>query len=120
MLNAVVLAGRVGADPEIKYFESNKIKTSFSLAVSRPVKRGEGVEDTDWFRIELWGRKAEVANEYLRKGSLIGVSGRLEYSRWTDANGGRREMPIIAANDFYFLGSKGDNQAPRGTGGDGY
>lgn len=113
MLNAVVLVGRVGADPEIKYFESNKIKTTFNLAVSRPVKRGEGVEDTDWFRIEIWGRQAEIANEYVRKGSLIGVEGRLEFSKWTDANGVRREYPVIAAQNFRLLGSKSDNRAPQ-------
>ncbi len=110
MLNSVVLVGRVGADPEIKYFETGRVKTTFNLAVNRPVKRTEGVDSTDWFRIELWGKQAEIANEYVRKGSLIGIQGRLEFSRWTDANGAKHEMPIISANNLRLLGSRSDNQ----------
>lgn len=110
MLNSVVLVGRVGADPEIKYFETGRVKTTFNLAVNRPVKRTEGVDSTDWFRIELWGKQAEIANEYVRKGSLIGIEGRLEFSRWTDANGAKHEMPIISASNLRLLGSRQDNQ----------
>jgi len=61
MLNSVVLVGRAGADPEIKYFESGRAKTKFNLAVDRPTKRVEGQDNTDWFRIELWGKPAEIA-----------------------------------------------------------
>lgn len=115
MLNSVVLVGRVGRDPEMKYFESGKVKTSFNLAVDRPVKRTEGQDSTDWFRIELWGKQAEVAGEYVRKGSLVGITGRLEFSRWTDANGNKQEMPIIAASNLRLLGSRGDQQAYQGA-----
>ncbi|HBN07370.1 MAG TPA: single-stranded DNA-binding protein [Cyanobacteria bacterium UBA8530] len=111
MLNSVVLVGRVGQDPEMKYFETGKVKTTFSLAVNRPVKRTEGNDSTDWFRIELWGKQAEVAGEYVRKGSLVGILGRLEFSRWTDANGVKHEMPVISANQLRLLGSKRDEEA---------
>ncbi|MNR82392.1 Single-stranded DNA-binding protein ssb [compost metagenome] len=114
MLNSVVLVGRVGQDPDIKFFETGRVKTTFSLAVNRPTKDRE----TDWFRIELWGKQAEVARDYVRKGSLIGIEGRLEFSRWTDAQGQKHEMPIIAASNLRLLGSKGDNQAA-GMGSDG-
>lgn len=107
MLNSVVLVGRVGQDPDIKFFETGRIKATFSLAVNRPTKDRE----TDWFRIEIWGKQAEVAQNYVRKGSLIGIEGRLEFSRWTDAQGQKQEMPIIAANNLRLLGSKSDNQA---------
>lgn len=118
MLNSVVLVGRVGADPEIKYFETGRVKTTFNLAVNRPVKRTEGVDSTDWFRIELWGKQAEIANEYVRKGSLIGIEGRLEFSRWTDQQGQKHEMPIIAASNLRLLGSRQDSgRAPGGFGG---
>jgi single-strand DNA-binding protein len=108
MLNSVVLVGRAGADPEIKYFDSGSVKTTFNIAVDRPVKRTEGVDSTDWFRIELWGKQAEIANEYVRKGKLVGIQGRLEFSRWTDQSGQKHEMPIIAANSMRLLGSKGE------------
>lgn len=111
MLNSVVLVGRAGQDPEMKYFENGKVKTTFSLAVNRPVKRTEGADTTDWFRIELWGKQAEVAGEYVRKGSLVGILGRLEFNRWTDANGVKHEMPVIAANQLRLLGSKQDVEA---------
>lgn len=109
MLNSVVLVGRAGADPEIKYFESGRAKTTFNLAVDKPVKRTEGVDTTDWFRIELWGKSAEIAAEYVKKGKLVGIQGRLEFSRWTDANGQKHEMPVIAANELRLLGSKNDS-----------
>jgi single-strand DNA-binding protein len=109
MLNSVVLVGRAGADPEIKYFESGRAKTTFNLAVDKPVKRTEGVDTTDWFRIELWGKSAEIAAEYVKKGKLVGIQGRLEFSKWTDANGQKHEMPVIAANELRLLGSKNDS-----------
>jgi single-strand DNA-binding protein len=109
MLNSVVLVGRAGADPEIKYFESGRAKTTFNMAVDRPVKRTEGVDTTDWFRIELWGKSAEIAAEYVKKGKLVGIVGRLEFSRWTDANGQKQEMPVIAANELRLLGGRNDS-----------
>ena len=109
MLNSVVLVGRAGADPEIKYFESGRAKTTFNIAVDRPVKRTEGVDTTDWFRIELWGKQAEIAAEYVKKGKLIGIVGRLEFNRWTDAGGQKHEMPVIAANEMRLLGSKAES-----------
>lgn len=117
MLNSVVLVGRVGQDPDIKFFETGRVKTTFSLAVNRPTKDRE----TDWFRIELWGKQAEIARDYVRKGSLIGIEGRLEIARWTDAQGQKQEMPVIAANNLRLLGSRSDNQAASmSSGGGGY
>lgn len=117
MLNSVVLVGRAGADPEIKYFESGRAKTTFNIAVDRPVKRTEGVDTTDWFRIELWGKQAEIAAEYVKKGKLIGIVGRLEFNRWTDAGGQKHEMPVIAANEMRLLGSKSENTGGGDRGG---
>lgn len=110
MLNSVVLVGRAGqnAGEGIKYFESGKVRTVFSLAVSRPVKRGDPGDITDWFRVELWGKPAEIAGEYVRKGSLVGILGRLEFRSWTDANGQKQEMPIIAGSQIKLLGGRGD------------
>jgi single-strand DNA-binding protein len=105
MVNSVVLVGRAGRDPEMRYFESGRVKTSFSVAVNRPTKEKE----TDWFDIELWGRQAEIAGEYVRKGSLIGVEGRLDFSRWTSDDGNKNVRPIIQANNIRLLGSKKDS-----------
>src|SRR5580658_7094609 len=109
MVNSVVLVGRAGRDPEMRYFESGRVKTTFSLAVNRPTKEKE----TDWFDIELWGRQAEIAGEYVRKGSLIGIEGRLDFSKWTDTSGIHHVRPIISANNLRLLGSKQDNAAPK-------
>jgi single-strand DNA-binding protein len=105
MVNSVVLVGRAGRDPEMKYFESGRVKTSFSVAVNRPTKEKE----TDWFDIELWGRQAEIAGEYVRKGSLIGVEGRLDFNRWTDDAGNKNIRPIIQGSNIRLLGSKKDS-----------
>lgn len=104
MVNAVMLVGRVGKDPEMRYFESGRVKTTFSLAVNRPTKERE----TDWFDIELWGRQAEVAGEYVRKGSLVGIEGRLDYSSWTDDGGQKHSRPYIHGVNLRLLGSKKD------------
>jgi single-strand DNA-binding protein len=109
MLNSVVLVGRAGADPEIKYFDNGRARTTFNLAVDRPVKRTEGVDSTDWFRIELWGKPAEIAGEYVKKGKLLGIVGRLEFNNWTDANGQKQEMTVIAASELRLLGSKSES-----------
>lgn len=105
MVNSVILVGRAGRDPEMRYFESGRVKTTFSLAVNRPTKEKE----TDWFDIEIWGRQAEIAGEYVRKGSLIGIEGRLDFSKWTDDAGTKNVRPIINANGLRLLGSKRDN-----------
>ncbi|OGI00234.1 MAG: hypothetical protein A2287_06455 [Candidatus Melainabacteria bacterium RIFOXYA12_FULL_32_12] len=103
MINSVVIVGRVGQDPEMKYFESGKVKTAFSVAVNRWSKEGE---KTDWFNIELWDKNAEVAGEYVRKGRLVGIEGKLEVSQWKDSEGNKRERFFIRANNLRLLGGK--------------
>ena len=107
MVNSVVVVGRAGRDPEMRYFESGKVKTTFSVAVNLPTKEKE----TDWFDIEVWGRQAEVAGEYVRKGSLIGIEGRLDFNRWTDDQGQKHVKAFVSATNLRLLGSKKDNQS---------
>ncbi|MDD3593709.1 MAG: single-stranded DNA-binding protein [Candidatus Gastranaerophilales bacterium] len=103
MINSVVVVGRTGQDPDIKYFESGKVKTSFSVAVNRWSKEGE---KTDWFNIELWDKNAEFAGEYVKKGRLVSIEGKLAISKWKDASGEERERYFVRANNIRLLGSK--------------
>ena len=107
-MNSTVLVGRVGRDAEIRYFESGKVKTTFSVAVSRWDYKSKS-ETTDWFNIELWDKSAEVAGEYVKKGSQICIDGRLVSNKWTGADGEQRERFVIRANNMRLLGKKGDN-----------
>ena len=105
-INHVVLIGRSGRDAEIRYFESGKVVTTFSLAVNRPVKDGQ----TDWFDIELWGKLAEIAGEYVKKGTMVGIEGKIRWDTWTRKDTGEPQTkPMIIADNLRLLGSKKDN-----------
>ena len=103
MINSVVIVGRTGQDPDMRYFESGKVKTTFSIAVNRWAKDGE---KTDWFNIELWDKQAEIAGEYVKKGRLVAIEGRLAISKWTDASGEKKERYLIRATNLRLLGGK--------------
>ena len=109
MINSVVVVGRVGQDPEMKYFESGKVKTTFSLAVNRWDSKTKG-EVTDWFNIEVWDKLAEIAGEYVKKGKLVAVDGRLAMSKWNDASGSSRERYFVRAQNMRLLGSKNSQE----------
>lgn len=108
-LNVVNLVGRVGGDPDVKYFESGSVKCNLTLAVNR---RSRNSDQPDWFNLELWGKTAEVAANYVRKGSLIGVQGALKIETWSDrATGANRSKPVIKVDRLDLLGSKRDNES---------
>jgi single-strand DNA-binding protein len=105
-LNIVTLVGRVGTDPDMKYFESGSVKCKLTLAVNR---RGKDGEHTDWFNLELWGKTAEVAGNYVSKGRQIAVKGSLKFDTWSDRNtGANRSSPVILVEQLDLLGSKRD------------
>ena len=107
-INHVVLVGRSGKDAEIRYFESGSAVTRFTLAVNRPVKD----KQTDWFDIEIWGKPAEIAGEYVKKGSLIGIEGKIRWDSWTHKETGELvTKPMVIADNIRLLGSKRDNNA---------
>lgn len=106
-VNSVTILGRLGQDPEVKYFETGKVKASFSVAVDRNFSKENKI--TDWFNIEVWDRQAEFVGEWVKKGSLISVSGRLDLNRYNDQAGNAKEWPLIRATDVRFAGSKKDN-----------
>jgi len=116
-LNVVTLVGRVGGDPDVKYFESGSVVCNLTLAVNRQTKNND---QPDWFNLELWGKTAEVAANYVRKGSLIGITGSLKFDVWKDRNtGADRSKPVVRVERMQLLGSKRDNEA-EGSGGGGY
>lgn len=106
-MNSTVVVGRAGQDAEIKYFESGKIRTTFSLAVNRWDSKTKA-EVTDWFNIDVWDKQAEFAGEYIKKGRLVAVDGRIQTNKWKDASGEERERFLIVANNVRLLGSKRD------------
>lgn len=113
MLNSVTLVGRLGADPEIKYFDSGKAKARLRVATDRPSKE----KQTDWHNVEIWGKAAETAAEHLRKGAVIGIEGgRIEYQSY-ESQGEKKYMTIITANGFRFIGGKKDEGGGNGGGG---
>jgi len=108
-LNVVTLVGRVGGDPDVKYFESGKVKCRLTLAVR---KRSRNSDEPDWFTLELWDKVAQIAADYVRKGAQIGITGSLKFDRWQDRNtGANRSLPIIRVDQLDLLGSKRDNES---------
>ncbi|HIK38287.1 MAG: single-stranded DNA-binding protein [Geminocystis sp.] len=105
-LNIVHLVGRAGKDPEVRYFESGKMKCTVTLAVRRRKKEDE----PDWFDLEFWDKNAKTAADHVRKGSLIGVQGVLRFDRWVDSTTGKtRTRPVIRVDRLELLGPKREN-----------
>ncbi len=114
-LNVVTLVGRVGGDPDVKYFESGSVVCNLTLAVNRPTRNND---QPDWFNLELWGKEAQIAADYVRKGSLIGIKGALKLETWRDRNtGANRSKPVVRVERIELLGSKRDTEANAGVGG---
>lgn len=108
--NTIVLIGRLGRDPEMKYFESGSVVAKATLAVDKGRKNDS---EPYWFATETWGKTAETVANYVRKGSLIGVSGQLKFDHWNDrSSGAKRSRPVVRVDQMRMLGSKSDNAAP--------
>jgi single-strand DNA-binding protein len=109
-LNVVNLVGRVGGEPEIKYFQDSAAALcKLTLAVNRRTSKSD---QPDWFNLEIWGKTAEIAKNYAHKGSLIGIQGSLKIETWTDkTTGEKRSRPVIRVDRLDLLGSKRDNDA---------
>jgi single-strand DNA-binding protein len=108
-INTITLIGRTGRDPETRFFESGSMVSNLTLAVNRPSRDDE---EPDWFTLEIWGKQAQVAADYVRKGSLIGVVGRMTSERWTDrSTGEQRSKPVVKVERLALLGSRADNAA---------
>ncbi|MDJ0842108.1 MAG: single-stranded DNA-binding protein [Acidobacteriota bacterium] len=119
-LNKVILIGRLGRDPELRYTQSQVPFTKFSLATTeRFTSNGEQREKTEWHQITVWGKQAEIAQRYLTKGKQVYLEGRIEYSESTDQQGQKRWFTNIRCDRFLFLGSRGDSDGGGYGGGGG-
>lgn len=108
MFNKVIMVGNLTRDVELKYLPSGSAVAKIGLASNRKYKKqdGESAEDTCFVDVSLFGRTAEVANQYLKKGSQVLIEGRLNFETWTDASGQKRSKHTITAESMQMLGSK--------------
>src|SRR5215475_4627365 len=112
-VNKVILVGRLGRDPETRYTGGGQAVANFSLATDSTYKdkNGERQKRTEWHKLVVWGKQAEIAQQYLKKGSLIFVDGRLQTREWQDKEGQKRTTTEIVVNDFRMLGGRGEGAA---------
>jgi len=104
-VNTISLIGRAGRDPEVRYFESGSIVANLAIAVNRRSKQ----EEPDWFNLEIWGKQAQVAADYVKKGSLIGITGSFKLDQWKDKKTGEdRSKPVVRVDRLELLSSKKD------------
>jgi single-strand DNA-binding protein len=114
-INKVILIGHLGNDPETRYMPSGSAVTNLRIATSESWKdktSGDQQERTEWHNIAMFGRLAEIAAEYLRKGSQIYIEGRLRTRKWQDRDGNDRWTTEIVANEMQMLGGRPDSSAP--------
>lgn len=113
MVNKVILIGRLGKDPEVRYTPDGAMVTTFTLATDESYKdkNGEKVQKTEWHRIVTFGKLAEICGNYLVKGKLIFIEGRIQTRAWEDKEGVKRNTTEIVANDMKMLDSKGQTKA---------
>ena len=106
-INSVTLVGRAGRDPEVRYFESGTVVANLTMAVNRRNRDDE----PDWFNLEIWGKQAQVAADYVKKGSLIGITGSFKLDSWKDRNTGENSnKPVVRVDRLELLGSKRDSE----------
>ena len=113
MINKVTLIGRLGKDPELKYLDNGTAVTSFSIATSEKYKDkdGERQEKTEWHNIVFWQRLAEIAKEYLHKGSLVYIEGKIQTRQWEDKEGQTRYTTEIVGREMKMLDPKSANES---------
>jgi single-strand DNA-binding protein len=116
-VNKVILVGTLGADPDTRYTPSNAAVTNLSIATNESWKdkqSGEQKEKTEWHRVVMFNRLAEIATEYLRKGSQVYIEGKIQTRKWEDKEGKDRWTTEVVANEMQMLGSRssGSNSAP--------
>jgi len=107
-VNKVILIGNLGRDPEVRYMPSGDAVANITIATTETWKDkgGEKQEQTEWHRVAMFGKTAEIAGEYLKKGSQVYIEGRIEYRSWQDREGQTRYTTEIVASDIILLGGR--------------
>ena len=115
-LNKVILIGNVGSDPEVRYLDGGSVVAKFSVATNEryTTRGGEQVDQTEWFRVEVWNEQAKTVEKYVRKGNQIYVEGRLRTETYTDRDGKERFSLTVRATTFQFLGGGRQDNADGG------
>ena len=120
-INVLVLVGHAGRDPELRFFASGSCVCEFTLAVNRPPKDGQP-QDPLWVSCKAWGKIAQLAGDYLRKGSKVAIVGRLEIEQWSDRSSGElRSKPLVVIDRLELCGGNPNGAASKAadmTGGD--
>ncbi len=118
-VNKVILVGRLGKDPETRYTSGGQAVCNFSMATDESFKdkSGERQKRTEWHRIVVWGKQAEIAQQYLKKGAQIFLEGRIQSREWMDKENQKHTSYEIICTNFRMLGSKSDST---GSGGSSY
>ena len=116
-VNKVILVGRLGADPQLKYTPSGKANVQFNVATNAVWKDQEGnqQEKTDWHRIVAWGKLAEVMGEWLKKGSYVYLEGRLQTRSFDDNSGAKRYITEVVVDNMEMLGKKDEGSSNGGS-----
>lgn len=106
--NSVQLIGNVGSAPEVKSFDSGRVKATCSIATNSSYKnqKGEKIEETQWHNLVFWGKLAEVVSEYVKKGNEIAIEGKLIHRAYDGPKGEKRYITEITVNDMMLLGGK--------------
>jgi len=117
MVNKVILVGRLGADPEVRYTPDGTMVTNFNLATDMQWKdkNGEQVRKTEWHKIVTYRKLAEICGQYLAKGKLVYVEGRIQTRSWEDKEGNKRYTTEIIAANMQMLDTKGQAKGPEGA-----
>lgn len=117
-MNKAIVMGRLGQDVELKYTNGGQPVGNFSVATTEKWKDKDGnpQEKTEWHKITVWGKQAEIIEKYFRKGSQILLEGRIQTRQWEDKDGGKRYTTEIVLDKFEFVDKKDSNASPGGAG----
>ncbi len=121
-VNKVILVGNLGADPEVRYTQAGAAVTTISIATTdswKDKQSGERQERTEWHRVVFFSRLAEIAGEYLKKGSQVYVEGRIQTRKWQDKDGNDRYTTEVVGNEMQMLGSRAGGGGGGGAPADG-
>lgn len=112
-VNKVILIGNLGSDPEVRHLSSGSVVANFNIATSESYtnKNGERVTQTEWHRIELWDGLAKVAEQYLKKGQMVYIEGKLKTENWQDSDGNNRTTTRIRGLNMTMLGGRSSDQS---------